>query len=74
MAANSGQQYVVYHFLEKMNDDKSLKDSIITTGKPKWQGNYLGSPATAMKCIKQQKGFYDILWFDLEKSALENGT
>ena len=66
------QQYGIYHFLEKADDDKSLKDSIYyqLESTEMAKGNYLGSPALAMNVLeKQAKRF---VFFDLEKSALEN--
>ena len=54
------------------DDDKSLKDSIYyqLENPEMTKGNYLGSPALAMNVLeKQAKRF---VFFDLEKSALEN--
>ncbi|WP_299092467.1 hypothetical protein [Bacteroides sp. MSB163] len=66
------QQYGIYHFLEKANKEKFLRNSIyyrlesIETGK----GNYLGSPALAMNILEKQASQY--IFFDIEKDALEN--
>ena len=66
MTQTPEQQYGIYHFLEK------AKDSIyyqLESGEMA-KGNYLGSPALAMNVLgKQAKRF---VFFDLEKSALEN--
>ena len=66
------QQYGIYHFLEKADEVPSLKDSVyyqLESGEMA-KGNYLGSPALAMNVLgKQAKRF---VFFDLEKSALEN--
>jgi 23S rRNA (adenine2030-N6)-methyltransferase len=66
------QQYGIYHFLEKADEVPSLKDSVYyqqESGEMA-KGNYLGSPALAMNVLgKQAKRF---VFFDLEKSALEN--
>ena len=72
MTQTPEQQYGIYHFLEKADDDKSLKDSIYyqLENPEMTKGNYLGSPALAMNVLeKQAKRF---VFFDLEKSALEN--
>ena len=72
MTQTPEQQYGIYHFLEKADDDKSLKDSIYyqLESTEMAKGNYLGSPALAMNVLgKQAKRF---VFFDLEKSALEN--
>ena len=72
MTQTPEQQYVIYHFLEKADEVPSLKDSIyyqLESGEMA-KGNYLGSPALAMNVLgKQAKRF---VFFDLEKSALEN--
>ena len=72
MTQTPEQQYGIYHFLEKADDDKSLKDSIYyqLESTEMAKGNYLGSPALAMNVLgKQAKRF---VFFDLEKSPLEN--
>jgi 23S rRNA (adenine2030-N6)-methyltransferase len=72
MTQTPEQQYGIYHFLEKADDDKSLKASIYyqLESTEMAKGNYLGSPALAMNVLgKQAKRF---VFFDLEKSALEN--
>ena len=72
MTQTSEQQYGIYHFLEKADEVPSLKDSVyyqLESGEMA-KGNYLGSPALAMNVLgKQAKRF---VFFDLEKSALEN--
>ena len=72
MTQTPEQQYGIYHFLEKADEVPSLKDSIyyqLESGEMA-KGNYLGSPALAMNVLgKQAKRF---VFFDLEKSALEN--
>lgn len=72
MTQTPEQQYGIYHFLEKADEIPSLKDSIYyqqESGEMA-KGNYLGSPALAMNVLgKQAKRF---VFFDLEKSALEN--
>ena len=72
MTQTPEQQYGIYHFLEKADEVPSLKDSVyyqLESGKMA-KGNYLGSPALAMNVLgKQAKRF---VFFDLEKSALEN--
>lgn len=72
MAQTPEQQYGIYHFLKKADDVPSLKDSVyylLESGEMA-KGNYLGSPALAMNVLgKQAKRF---VFFDLEKSALEN--
>lgn len=72
MTQTPEQQYGIYHFLEKADEVPSLKDSIYyqqESGEMA-KGNYLGSPALAMNVLgKQAKRF---VFFDLEKSALEN--
>ena len=72
MTQTPEQQYGIYHFLEKADDDKSLKDSIYyqLESTEMAKENYQGSPALAMNVLgKQAKRF---VFFDLEKSALEN--
>ena len=72
MTQTPEQQYGIYHFLEKADEVPSLKDSVyyqLESGEMA-KGNYLGSPALAMKVLgKQAKRF---VFFDLEKSALKN--
>ena len=72
MTQTPEQQYGIYHFLEKADKVPSLKDSVyyqLESGEMA-KGNYLGSPALAMNVLgKQAKRF---VFFDLEKSALEN--
>ena len=66
------QQYGIYHFLENADEDKSLTDSIYykLESAEMAKGHYLGSPALAMNVLgKQTKRF---VFFDLEKSALNN--
>ena len=72
MTQTPEQQYGIYHFQEKADEVPSLKDSVyyqLESGEMA-KGNYLGSPALAMNVLgKQAKRF---VFFDLEKSALEN--
>ena len=72
MTQTPEQQYGIYHFLAKADEVLSLKDSVyyqLESGEMA-KGNYLGSPALAMNVLgKQAKRF---VFFDLEKSALEN--
>ena len=72
MTQTPEQQYGIYHFLENADEVPSLKDSVyyqLESGEMA-KGNYLGSPALAMNVLgKQAKRF---VFFDLEKSALEN--
>ena len=72
MTQTPEQQYGIYHFLEKADEVPSLKDSVyyqLESGEMAKE-NYLGSPALAMNVLgKQAKRF---VFFDLEKSALEN--
>lgn len=65
------QQYGIYHFLERANDENGLKDSMYyKLEKSEMQkGNYLGSPGLAMNVLK---GVNDFIFFDIEKSALDN--
>lgn len=70
MTQTPEQQYGIYHFLEKADDDKSLKDSIYyqLENPEMTKGNYLGSPALAMNVLeKQAKRF---VFFDLEKKCV----
>ena len=72
MTQTPEQQYGIYHFLKKAREEKPLRESpyykLESTEMAK--GNYLGSPALAMNVLgKQAKRF---VFFDLEKSALEN--
>ena len=72
MTQTPEQQYGIYHFLEKADEVPSLKDSVYYQQEngEMAKGNYLGSPALAMNVLgKQAKTF---VFFDLEKSALEN--
>lgn len=66
------QQYGIYHFLEKAHEEKSLRESIYykLESIEMAKGNYLGSPALAMKTLAEQTSQY--LLFDIEKDALEN--
>lgn len=66
------QEYGIYHFLNEANKDNTLKNSLYyrLESENMANGNYLGSPALAMKVLDNDiKGY---LFFDLEKSALEN--
>lgn len=72
MTQTPEQQYGIYHFLEKADDDKSLKASIYyqLESTEMAKGNYLGSPALAMNTLAERTSQY--LFFDIEKDALEN--
>ena len=66
------QEYGIYHFLNKANEDATLKNSLYyqLENESIASGNYLGSPALAMKVLNNDiKG---CLFFDLEKRALDN--
>lgn len=66
------QQYGIYHFLEKANEERVLKDSTYykLESIEMEKGNYLGSPALAMSILKEQASQY--IFFDIKKDALEN--
>ena len=59
MTQTPEQQYGIYHFLEKADDDKSLKDSIYyqLENPEMTKGNYLGSPALAIKYIRRNTSY-----------------
>ena len=66
------QEYGIYHFLNEANKDATLKNSLYYQLESECManGNYLGSPALAMKVLNNDvKG---CLFFDLEKGALDN--
>lgn len=66
------QEYGIYHFLNEANEDATLKNSLYyqLENENMTRGNYLGSPALAMKVLNNDiKG---CLFFDLEKGALDN--
>lgn len=66
------QQYGIYHFLENANEDTALKNSIYhkLESTEMAKGHYLGSPALAMNALGNQAQRF--VFFDLEKSALDN--
>lgn len=66
------QQYGIYHFLENANEDTALKNSIYhkLESTEMANGYYLGSPALAMNVLGNQAQRF--VFFDLEKSALDN--
>jgi 23S rRNA (adenine2030-N6)-methyltransferase len=66
------QQYGIYHFLENANEDTALKNSIYhkLESTEMAKGHYLGSPALAMNVLGNQAQRF--VFFDLEKSALDN--
>jgi len=72
MTQTPEQEYGIYHFLEKADGNKSLKDSVYyqLESAEMVKGSYLGSPALAMNVLKKQAQKF--VFFDLEKSALEN--
>lgn len=61
------QEYGIYHFLNEANTDATLQNSLYyqLENESMANGNYLGSPALAMKVLNNDaKG---CLFFDLEK-------
>lgn len=72
MAHTPEQKYGIYHFLNEANKDTILKNSLYyqLENESMANGNYLGSPALAMKVLDNDTKGY--LFFDLEKSALDN--
>lgn len=74
MAHTPEQQYGIYHFLENANEDTALKNSIYhkLENTEMAKGHYLGSPALAMSVLGNQAQRF--VFFDLEKSALDNVT
>ena len=66
------QEYGIYHFLNEANKDATLKNSLYyqLESESMANGNYLGSPALAMKVLNND--VKECLFFDLEKEALEN--
>ncbi|QIU92796.1 23S rRNA (adenine(2030)-N(6))-methyltransferase RlmJ [Bacteroides faecium] len=72
MAHTPEQQYGIYHFLENANEDTALKNSIYhkLESTEMAKGHYLGSPALAMNVLGNQAQRF--VFFDLEKSALDN--
>lgn len=66
------QQYGIYHFLKRADEKEVLKDSTYykLENAEIAKGHYLGSPALAMRILKEQARQY--LFFDVEKDALEN--
>ena len=71
MQQTSEQQYGIYYFLEKTaeEDNQILKDYKIKIAEMQ-RGYYLGSPALAMEVLGRQAQKF--LYFDIEKSALDN--
>lgn len=72
MAHTPEQEYGIYHFLNEANKDNTLNNSLYYQLENEYManGNYLGSPALAMKVLNNDIEGY--LFFDLEKGALEN--
>jgi len=66
------QQYGIYHFLKRADEKEVLKDSTYykLENAEIAKGHYLGSPALAMRILKEQAR--QCLFFDVEKDALEN--
>lgn len=66
------QEYGIYHFLNKANEDVTLKNSLYyqLENESMANGNYLGSPALAMKVLNNDVRAF--LFFDLEKGTLDN--
>ncbi len=72
MAHTPEQEYGIYYFLNEANEDVILRNSLYyqLESESMANGNYLGSPALAMKVLNNDiKGHF---FFDLEKGALEN--
>ncbi len=72
LAHTPEQEYGIYHFLNRANEDATLKNSLYyqLESESMANGNYLGSPALAIKVLNNEvKG---CLFFDLEKGALDN--
>lgn len=72
MARTPEQEYGIYHFLNEAIKSSTLKNSLYyqLENENMANGNYLGSPALAMKVL--EKNVQEYLFFDLEESALEN--
>lgn len=72
MAHTPEQEYGIYHFLKEAAEDLTLKNSLYyqLENESMANGSYLGSPALAMKVLDNDTKGY--LFFDLEKSALDN--
>ena len=72
MAHTLEQEYGIYHFLKEAAEDLTLKNSLYyqLENESMANGSYLGSPALAMKVLDNDTKGY--LFFDLEKSALDN--
>jgi len=66
------QEYGIFHFLEKAENCKELRDSkyfLLETSAMK-EGCYLGSPALAMNVFQSQIDKY--VFFDIDNEALKN--
>ncbi|QJE30017.1 hypothetical protein HHO38_17725 [Parabacteroides distasonis] len=72
MTRTPEQEYGIYHFLNEVIKDSTLNNSLYyqLENENMANGNYLGSPALAMKVLNNHVQEY--LFFDLEESALEN--
>lgn len=72
MTRTPEQEYGIYHFLNEIIKSSTLKNSLYyqLENENMANGNYLGSPALAMKIM--DKNVQEYLFFDLEESALEN--
>lgn len=72
MTRTPEQEYGIYHFLNEIIKNSTLKNSLYyqLENENMANGNYLGSPALAMKIM--DKNVQEYLFFDLEESALEN--
>ena len=66
------QEYGIYHFLNEANTDATLQNSLYyqLENENMASGNYLGSPALAMKVLNND--VKECLFFDLERGALDN--
>ena len=72
MAHTPEQEYGIYHFLNKAQEDSILKNSFYyqLENESMANENYLGSPALAIKMLQNSVQRY--LFFDLEQEALNN--
>lgn len=72
MTRTPEQEYGIYYFLNEIIKSSTLKNSLYyqLENENMANGNYLDSPALAMKIM--DKNVQEYLFFDLEESALEN--
>lgn len=66
------QEYGIYHFVRNTSENDKLKDSLYyrLESDAVIKGSYYGSPALAMKVIRENADKY--YFFDLESKSLEN--